>query len=34
MRHCTRRHVRGLFYAGRKPAAHEEIEPFNKNAMR
>lgn len=29
-----RRHVRGSFYAGRKPAADEEIEAFNKNARR
>lgn len=29
-----RRHVRGSFYAGRKPAPGEEIEAFNKNARR
>lgn len=29
-----RRHLRGSWYAGRKPAPDEELEPFNKNARR
>jgi hypothetical protein len=30
----VRRHLRGTWYAGRKPAPDEELETFNKNAAR